>query len=515
MVEMMLRKMFKYMLSAVALCTVGTLCAQEVAPRIAGLEGNEEYMSLLREDARLQFREDSVTRVIEESRRLLREEPETRAERSQQILALESEVFEIRSAKGRLIDRINTIEQDWILSNLGSEPTPESEQPALHVRSGRVRYLVQSPYFREQLPQADYAALQQAQREEYAAAEDVQRYFENYRALADSVQAYEKVDNEQAATSLYEHCTVLQQLNRTLADSLSKRWNYIFDNKSYAYSYVLETLGREEALAREEELLAKATRRLAALKGRTESDEVVDYFLRKEVLLDYEVSVAEALGLDAARDSLRQAGVWLNGAEFQLPKIELRERYFLDYDSITFASTPRYTYKNPIPECPVYTNGTIYRILLGTFNTKRAVSTFRGAEPLFYLVNDEHKWCYYAGGFATREEAEAAQALLKEHGFLRPEVVVWVDGVYRNLARDPRPALSYRVEIAGLPALSDPVKEAIAATAGGRELSRVGQQLFVVGLFDDRAEAQRVADAVAQADNALEIKVAEIAQQTE
>ena len=131
MVEMMLRKMFKYMLSAVALCTVGTLCAQEVAPRIAGLEGNEEYMSLLREDARLQFREDSVTRVIEESRRLLREEPETRAERSQQILALESEVFEIRSAKGRLIDRINTIEQDWILSNLGSEPTPESEQPAL------------------------------------------------------------------------------------------------------------------------------------------------------------------------------------------------------------------------------------------------------------------------------------------------------------------------------------------------------------------------------------------------
>ena len=94
-------------------------------------------------------------------------------------------------------------------------------------------------------------------------------------------------------------------------------------------------------------------------------------------------------------------------------------------------------------------------------------------------------------------------------------MVVWVDGVYRNLARDPQPALSYRVEIAGLPALPDPVKEAIAATAGGRELSRVGQQLFVVGLFDDRAEAQRVADAVAQADNALEIKVAEIAQQTE
>lgn len=510
-----MRKMFRYTFFVVLLCAAGTLRAQDIAPRIAGLEGNGEYMSLLREDARLQFREDSVNRVIEQERQLLREEPEGRAERSQHILQLEGQIFEIRNAKGRLIDRINTIEQEWVLSNLGSAPATEGPADEPSVKSPQVRYLVDCSYFREQLPETDYAALRSAQRDEYRVAEDVRRYFENYRALADSARAYEQVQTQEEATAIYERCTALQQLNRTLADSIARCWNYIFDNKSYAYAYVLEILGREEELAREEELLAKATRRLAALRGMTQSDEVVDYFLRKEVLLDYEISVADALGLTAARDSLRQAGLRLNGAEFELPKVELRERYFLDYDSIAFSSTPRYTYKNPIPECPVYAKGTIYRILLGTFNTKRAVSTFRGAEPLFYLVNDEGKWCYYAGGFATRTEAEAAQKQLKEHGFLRPEIVVWNDGVYRNLARDPEPAVTYRVEIAGLPVLPDPVKEAIASTAGERELSRVGQQLFVVGTFEDRAEADRVAEAVAAADHALEIKVVEIAAQPE
>ena len=66
----------------------------------------------------------------------------------------------------------------------------------------------------------------------------------------------------------------------------------------------------------------------------------------------------------------------------------------------------------------------------------------RGAYPLSYLVNDDRKWCYYAGGFATREEAEAAQSLLKARGFVRPEIVVWTDGEYRNLRRTPKRSIS-------------------------------------------------------------------------
>ena len=179
---------------------------------------------------------------------------------------------------------------------------------------------------------------------------------------------------------------------------------------------------------------------------------------------------------------------------------------------MAFSSKPVYSYQNPIPECRVYANGTIYRILLGTFNTKRAAATFRGAYPLFYLINDAGKWCYYTGGFATFDEAEAARKLLKEHGFIRPEIVVWTDGVYRNLAQEPDTAATFfRIEIAGTEALSETVKQAIAEQAGSAELSRAGHY-FVVGTFDDRAVADRVAEAIRRADDTLEIKVVEIAE---
>ena len=56
------------------------------------------------------------------------------------------------------------------------------------------------------------------------------------------------------------------------------------------------------------------------------------------------------------------------------------------------------------------------------------------------------------------------------------------------------------------------MKQVIAGTAEGRELSRVGQQLFVVGTFEDRAVAERLAEALRQADAVLEIKVAEVAE---
>lgn len=519
MTQAMFRKVFIYVLGA-AFLAVGVLHAQQpkVEARIAGLEGNAEYMSLLREDAQLQQREDSIVNAVERMRQRLREDPSRRQEFSQEILQLESRIFEIRNAKGRLIDRINTIEQEWVLASLNGV----AQQPAGPVATDsaaavpdslKVRNLVDNLYFREHLPAEDYAALRNAQRLEMRAVDYVNRYFANYGTLSELAESYAAVQTEAEAIEIYERYKALEGMNRVLADSLAGTWNYIFDNKSYAYGYLLDKMGKETILAREEEALSEAARQLSALQGETASEAVADYFLRKRVIVDYEASVAGVLALDAARDSLKGVAAQLEAIDYRLPRVDVAERYFLDYDSLAFSSTPKYTYQHPIPECKVYANGTIYRILLGTYNTKRAAATFRGAYPLFYLVNDAGKWCYYAGGFATLAEAEAAQALLKKRGFVRPEIVVWTDGEYRNLSLEPEAQkLLYRVEITGTDALSDDVKRVIAATAEGYELSRVGQQLFIIGSFDDKAVADRLADAIRQTDTALEIKVAEIAE---
>ena len=46
------------------LCGTQAVSAQDVTARISGLEGNEEYMGLLRNDAQLRNREDSLIGVI-------------------------------------------------------------------------------------------------------------------------------------------------------------------------------------------------------------------------------------------------------------------------------------------------------------------------------------------------------------------------------------------------------------------------------------------------------------------
>ena len=76
----MFRRNFIYVLGALFL-TAGGLLAQQppVEARIAGLENNEEYMSLLREDARLQEREDSIVNAVAVLRERLREEAHAEA----------------------------------------------------------------------------------------------------------------------------------------------------------------------------------------------------------------------------------------------------------------------------------------------------------------------------------------------------------------------------------------------------------------------------------------------------
>jgi len=514
MTSVMLRK-FCILLIVLLLQAAGLRAQQvQVEARIAGLEGNEEYMSLLREDAQLQYREDSIVDAMARLRGRLRDNPEEQKNFAQEILRSEHMLFSIRNAKGRLIDRINSIEQEWVFSNLntaGSRRPASPDEELLVSDAEKVRNLVDNPCFRRALAPEDYVALQRAQRMELPAVDLVNRYFANHATLSDLAAAYAAARTEEEAAGIHDRYFELRRLNGVLADSLSLTWNYIFDNKSYAYGYLLERLGREELLEHQEERLTEAARELSAVRDATESVAVTDYFLRKRVAVDYEIAVAEALDLGAACDSLRGVAAQLSALDCRLPKIDFVERSFVVYDSVAFSSTPKYTARNPIPECRVYARGTIYRILLGTFSTKRAVSTFRGAYPLFYLVNEEGKWCYYAGGFATRSEADEAQARLKKHGFIRPEVVVWIDGVFSNLSREAD-AGSWQLEIQGSDVLSAAIRDSIREVDATVELSRVGTKFFVVGAFADRVLADRLASELRRIDGSLEIKVVEISE---
>ena len=309
MVEMM-RKGF-FLLAVLVAAGAAEASAQEVTARIAGLEGNAEYMEMLREEASLQAREDSVTMVVNRVRRQLRDDPAQRAVYSAEILRCEEQLFSIRTERGRLTDRINTVEQDWVLANFdlsspstttagraAGAPLPDSLQTA---------DLVHNAYFREQLPQADYRALLSAQRRERTAFDLAAACAANYEAIEELKISYDTITAETPAAVLYERYRTLQSLNRSLCDSLQRVWGAVYDNKNYAYAYVLDRLGRDDLLAKTEEQLAGVRQQMASERGRYYADELTDYLLQKRALVDVETELAGALGLTAARDSLARA----------------------------------------------------------------------------------------------------------------------------------------------------------------------------------------------------------------
>ncbi len=520
MVEVVGKKIFVMSLFVaifVALTVASARTQQpQVQSRIAGLESNEVYMSLLQDEAILQLREDSIARRISTIRTALSDtRTPSRRELADTILLLEQQIFDIRGAKGLLVDQINTIEQEWVLASLNSPAqieidTTKEQESAPKITTSR--YLLHNDALRGELSDEELRALLEAQSTDVESDEYANAYIQNYQNIKQLVVSYNEATNEQDATDIYRTFDSLQLQNISIAESLNMSWERTFDEKSYAYSYILDKLGREQVLIKQETELAAALQDIEAYRGAYSSDVLLNYAIRKALIVDFELDVASELKLTEAYDSLRGVRMQLSQFEYRLPKLSIQRRYFIQYDTISFPAQPQYTYKNPIPECKVYKHGTIYRILLGTYATKRAASTFKGAYPLSYLINEDGKWCYYVGGFATLADAERAQAVLKERKFVRPEVVVWRDSVYHNLTQNPDNVnLAWRIEIDDVASLSDAVRGVIDGAGGEYELSKAGASTFLLSTFDSRAAADSLTQKIASADSTLRIKVVELA----
>lgn len=499
-------KRYSILLLTIFAFAAGYVVAQPpVKARIAGLEDNAEYMALMTDGVRLQQMEDSVMRVIEQNRKLFAEDPANRAKYSDTILSLEEQVFGLRNRKGDIFSRINTIEQDWLLTNMSAQLPNESlsdkqmvdtmaEQVAVQTAQ-----LVDDVHFVSALDSVDYVALQRAQRDEHKVIEYVNMLSENHSAMESIRVQYEQTQDAAEASRLFSNYQVLNGLCSALNDSISICWSSIFDAKSYAYNLILEMERRDDLLENSELVLSQALQQVAADRGLYASDAMSSYFNTKKCLVNTEIALARIYGLGFVQDSLSKVSLQLDAVDYRLPKVEIEERFFLAYESIGVSSPSRYNSRNPIPECEIYERGTMYRIVLGTFSQQQPISIFKGVYPLYRLKTEEGKHRYFAGGFATEAEADEAQIKLKNMGFRRPEVVVWRDGVYANLVEEREATADmiqvFRVEISGVEQINDEMRGAIDSLAVGKDITRINGR-FIVMSFAEREEAEQFAEAV-------------------
>jgi hypothetical protein len=202
--------------------------------------------------------------------------------------------------------------------------------------------------------------------------------------------------------------------------------------------------------------------------------------------------------LDEAADSIAMLQREPQEINYRLEPLHLERRLFIDFQPIAIGRTNFYKDTNPIPDLKVYERGTIYRILLGEFRNKQPMTLFKGVQPLYITRNEDGNYVYYAGGFATRREADDAQLFLKEKGFKAPEICRWQNGDVVNVTTAdndgeggviiPVSGKRYMVKFS-METISDDVRVIIANEAPRQSVSKEADG-FVLGMFDNRDEVE-------------------------
>lgn len=498
-----------------ATLATGTLMAAEVVvtPRIKGLETNAEYMQLLNKEYVVLQHQDSLTQRVAEVRSMFRTAPERRAELGSEILQLENEIFSARNEAGSISSKINLIEQEYIITNLAGEeddaPQTADSTESAHA-SNTSANLVLNDYFRLRLPAADYKALVDAQQKEKETYSYFAMYQAHHKAIDGLREQYQAVDNAFAADSLYSIIKAIRSDMDRVSDSLGASWSYIFENKSYAYNYLLDRANEMESLSSFEKRTQQAREKQAEMTANGTVPNIANYITQKNIVFEYENGFAKRLRLSNALDSLGKAEAAFKSGDHLLYITEIPERLFLDYANIEFKHPAAYNQANPIPALTIYPKGIIYRVLIGAYPRLQAVGIFRGTYPLGYS-KEGNQHLYYAGGYRTLEEAEKGLKDLKAVGFRNAKVVVWNYGEYTELNGTPdKNGTQYRVAVGNAGnSLPEAAREAIAATAPDKEISKAGDD-FYVGPFPTPLEAERTAEKIRFAGEDLIVKIVEI-----
>lgn len=485
--------------------------AAQSQARIAGLENNREYMSLLKKEKALQMREDSLENIIGMTRKLFATESANKETYGNQIIRLEKELFETRNQIGLTVNSINSIEQEFVTSNLnrsnagtpgnaGNTGSPENKKGGLE------------EYLKKNIPATDYALLTDARKHEMLVRSLISQYLENYGKMKEYLGIYETAP-ENEANQAYELLETTTALNKIIEDSIASVWSKVFDNKVYIYNLTLDKMGREQELKDFQNKYTATSQTIARTRDQMQSGVVFGYPLQNKFMLEYELALAKILEDKRVFDSISSKMTAADRNTYDIPALKVEPRNFIAYDSLKVVSPPAYNSANPIPEIRIYDYGTVYRIEVGRFAAKQPISLFKGAQPVFWQKEDG-RYVYYIGAFKDIREASEGIDALKKLGFRRTELAVWCNGVFEHIGSVGADQITqfYRVEITGLGQnIDSEVKNRIEKAAPEKEISRIveenGDFIYIVGSFDSLSEAEAAANAIKAVSDGVETKV--------
>ena len=463
-----------------------------VAPALAqthvqGLEANPAYAALLHRLDSLDNLQQNIQERIEEQKRLAESNPAKQGEYVNAVMALESDKFDIRNKIGIVTSQMNVMEQEYIMKNIsGSEP----EKPA-QVLPGIS--LMQHRFILANLSQQELKQLQEVRKIDAQAREacrSLQNISETLRRAADRLAT---VQDRHTADSLL---AVIRDTQGEIdaVNEKAEAWDQQFETRIYTYSRLLDKLGLPLSQL---SALNDEGRNIRAQESDAEgsmlSPSLSVYAQKRMLELKYERILADKLGYISAQDSIGNVAKQVAAIAFREPAVRIPAMQFVDFQPLQIGGEGVHNASNPVKETEIPTYGSVYKVRLFTLSKKiSSFSQLRNIHPVSLFVNEEGKYEYSAGTYATKEEAEAGYKRLYKLG-MRPAIDEWRDGGKVKADGTIVPLIVghklFKIEIGSLtPDLAERIRE----LAPEKELTKVGS-VFSLGVFDTYQEAANLA----------------------
>lgn len=495
--------------------TVSVLSLYGQQPYVKGLEGNEEYMTLINNQNKLRQALDSTQTLINSVRKSFEtvgNDAQSKEKIAKDIVRLEAELYEIRTQVGRSTAQSSAIEQEYVIQNMGAQ---QSETTSTATAKGS-RSLFNSQFFKSNLTAAEINNLNSAPAKVDPQIREVTHTIDQlYGALGELKVRYDASDDQDMIDSMVLAAGKIKEQIEDADAQVEKIWITLYNQKLDNYLMLIDKLGTIDRLKLEQlDVENRAVRRAEGLAGEQLAPLIATYPLQKRMALDYEIALAEALVLAQAKDSLTAELKKIPATTPTYQDITFQPRNLVVYSPITKHDVSPYPTSSEVPQLKIPRRGIYYTIQLSAMSAPATnISIFKGMMPLMQEKMGDGRIRYAAGGFRTYAEAQTALNQMVKAGFRAPVIVAWIDGVSATAtkAKAAKAASAASATTASTTGaftvdiqpnegrLPSSLRDVITANAPGKTILRTsnnGAVIYSIGNFTTQAEAQSLLDAL-------------------
>lgn len=460
------------------------------------LEGNLEYCSYKTQLDSLQKVQQEILLEINKYKELSEIEIEKKEEYVTLVLKMEGQLFDLRSRIGIISSKCSAIEQEFIIKNMGKK-RPVGDPVASTQKQTNSVYILQNKFFTDNVAPDEMRQMRGVENLDsviFALRDSVRK---EGQILSSVNEKLRRTQRAEVADSLYNIAEVALDAVERYEAKLKGDWSEVFDTKIYVYTRLLDKLNVSVSVLSK---LSERAREVRSAKDDAMQDKLSALFyaypMEQELVLNYEKILAEKLVYLSSIDSLNKKLEIIKTKSLDEPAVELPEWDYVTFGSATIGGGGVHSVKNPVVPVKVPTLGSVYMLRISTLtNPLSAYSALKNINPASVFRNELGKYEYYAGVYATKEEAMSDVPKLKRIGFT-PMVVEWKEGgkVVDEKTIIPLNVFdnTYRVEFDSVtPEITAKLKE----LAPGKELLRIDDK-YSIGFFKNYLDAVKIQKAI-------------------